>query len=173
LIRLCAVAALSEDWEEAYTHAKRAHQDRTSVRLQDSLYLHYEVEALLRVGDERSTREEVRRFAERAEVNERERVAYLCSLADLSEWEGDTQGALDHLQEAHTGREDRTAGGTLADPEQAWRYSRAARGGRGGEGGVLPGGANLENARGKIRDEKLRETFISAPQPRRVLGRTN
>ena len=61
-IRLCAVAALSEDWEEAYAHAKRAHEGRTSFNVLDSLYLHHEVEALLRGGDERSAREEVQSF---------------------------------------------------------------------------------------------------------------
>ena len=30
-IRLCAVAALSEDWEEAYAHALKAHEGRTSL----------------------------------------------------------------------------------------------------------------------------------------------
>jgi serine/threonine protein kinase len=47
------------------------------------------VEALLRGGDERGAREKVHRFAHRAEANERERVAYLGSLAALSEFEGD------------------------------------------------------------------------------------
>jgi tetratricopeptide (TPR) repeat protein len=77
--RLCAVAALSENWEDAYAHAKRAHQGRTSMDVLGNLSLHYEVEALLRGGDERSAREEVRQHAERGEVNERERVAYLRS----------------------------------------------------------------------------------------------
>ena len=44
----------------------------------------------------------MRRLAERAEVNERERIAYLRSLAVLSEFEGDTQRAIDHLHEAYT-----------------------------------------------------------------------
>jgi tetratricopeptide (TPR) repeat protein len=76
-IRLCGVAALSEDWEEAYAYAKKAHEGRTSFNVLDIFYLHHVVEALLRGGDERSAREEIRRFAERTEANERERVAYL------------------------------------------------------------------------------------------------
>ena len=63
-------------------------------------YLYHGVEALLRGGDERSAREELHRFAERAEVNERERVAYLRSLAVLSEFEGDIGRAIEHLHEA-------------------------------------------------------------------------
>ncbi|MGH3145196.1 MAG: tetratricopeptide repeat protein, partial [Rubrobacter sp.] len=101
-IRLCAVAALSEDWEQAYAHALRAHEGRASLGPLDSLYLHYEVEALLRGGDERLAQEEVRRFAERAEPNERERVAYLRSLAVLSEFEGAMGRAIEHLHEAWT-----------------------------------------------------------------------
>ena len=63
-------------------------------------YLYHGVEALLRGGDERSAREELHRFAERAEVNERERVAYLRSLAVLSEFEGDIGRAIEHLHGA-------------------------------------------------------------------------
>ena len=66
----------------------------------DIFYLYDGVEALLRGGDERSVREGIHRFAERAEVNERERVAYLRSLAVLSEFEGDQERAIAHLYEA-------------------------------------------------------------------------
>ena len=62
---LCAVAALSEDWEEAYAHAGGHIEAGTSFDVLDGLYLHHEVEALLRGGDERLAAEEVRRFAER------------------------------------------------------------------------------------------------------------
>ena len=106
---LCAVAALSENWEEAYSHAKRAHEAGTSFDVLDGLYLHYEVEALLRAGDERGAREVVRRFADRPRTNGRERIAYLRSMAVLSEFEGDTQRAIGQLHEARdTSREDRT-----------------------------------------------------------------
>jgi len=47
------VAALSDNWQEAYVHAKRAHNLRTSFDVLEGLYLHHEVEALLRGGDER------------------------------------------------------------------------------------------------------------------------
>src|SRR5918911_3622123 len=36
-IRLCAVAALSENWEDAYAHAKRALEGRTSLDVTGSL----------------------------------------------------------------------------------------------------------------------------------------
>src|SRR5687768_16035100 len=61
--RLCAVAVLSEDWEGASAHARRAHEAGTSFDVFDGLYLHYGFEALLRGGGERSAREEMRGFA--------------------------------------------------------------------------------------------------------------
>jgi hypothetical protein len=64
-----------------------------------SIHLHHGVEALLRGGDNRLAREEVRRFAERAKTNERDRMSYLRSFAVLSEWEGDTKRAIGHLYE--------------------------------------------------------------------------
>ena len=81
----------------------------------DIFYLHYVVEALLRGGDERSAREEVGRFAERAEANERARIAYLRSLAVLSEFEGDTERAIEHLQQAQTLAE------KIGLPEELWQ----------------------------------------------------
>ncbi|MDX6381576.1 MAG: hypothetical protein QOI57_2600, partial [Rubrobacteraceae bacterium] len=173
LARLCAVAALSEDWEEAYSHAKRAHQNKSSFHPLDSLSLHYEVEALLWGGDERLAREEVCRLAERAKTNERERIAYLRSLAVLSEWEGDTKRALDHLHEA------RALAEKIGLPKELWQiqskvgelyerrgeaeeareaYSRAAQ--------------TLRKLAQKIGDEELREGFLSSPQARRVLERS-
>jgi tetratricopeptide (TPR) repeat protein len=170
--RLCAVAALSEDWEDAYARAKRAHQDRTSLDVREGIHLYHEVEALVRAGDERLAREEVRRLAERAQINQRERIAYLRSLALLSEWEGDTKRAIDHLNEAHTLAEKiglpkelwqiQSRIGELyerrGETEEAWEaFSQAAQ--------------TLRMLAGKIRDEELREGFLSAPQVRRVLGR--
>jgi tetratricopeptide (TPR) repeat protein len=171
-IRLCTVAALSENWEDAYAHIKRAHQGRTSFDVLGNLSLPHEVEALLRGGDERSAREEVRQRAERGEVNERERVAYLRSLAVLSEFEGDTQTAIDHLYEALTLAEKIGLPGELwqirsrigelherrGEAEQAQQaFSRAAH--------------VLKDLAARIKDEGLREGFLAAPRVRRVLER--
>jgi tetratricopeptide (TPR) repeat protein len=171
-IRLCAVAALSEDWEEAYAQALRAHEGRTSFDVLESLYLYHEVEALLRGGAERLAREEVRRFAERAEVNERERIAYLRSLAILGEWEGNTERARVHVREAEALAE------KLGLPGELWRI-QAALGelyGRRGETAEARAAFSwaaqtLRMLAGKIVDEELREGFLLAPQVRRVLGR--
>ena len=170
-IRLCGVAALSEDWEDAYAHAKKAHEGRTFFNVLDIFYLHHEVEALLRGGDERSAREEVSRFAERAEANERERVPYLRSLAVFSEWEGDTQRAIEHLHEAHTLAQ------KIGLPKELWQIQ--ARIGdlherRGEEAeaqeALSCAARTLRELAQKIRDEELRENFLSAARVRRVLG---
>jgi tetratricopeptide (TPR) repeat protein len=172
-IRLCAVAALSGDWEEAYAHAKRAHQGRTSFNVLEGLYFYHEVEALLRGGDKRLAREQVHRFAERAQTNERDRIAYLRSLAVLSEREGDTQRAIDHLHEAHTLAE------KIGLPKELWQiqsrigelYERCGETGEAREAFSLAA-QTLRMLAEKMGDEKLREGFLSAPQVRRVLGRS-
>jgi DNA-binding SARP family transcriptional activator len=170
--RLCAVAALSEDWQDAYAHALRAHQSGTSFDVLDGLYLYPEVEALLRGGDERGAREEIDRFAERAEANERDRIAYLRSLAVLSEFEGDTQRAIEHLHEAQTLAE------KIGLPGELWQiqakvgelHERRGEAGQAREA-FSQAAQTLRMLAGKIGDDEIREGFLSAPQVRRVLGR--
>jgi tetratricopeptide (TPR) repeat protein len=170
--RLCAVDALLENWEEAHAHARRAHQAGIFLNQLLTIYLHHEVEALLRGGDENLAREEVRRFAERAQTNERDRIAYLRSLAVLSEWEGDTEKATGELQEAETLAE------KIGQPGGLWQI-RAALGElyeRRGEAGearaaFVRAAQTLRTLAEKIRNEKLKEGFLSAPQVRCVLER--
>jgi tetratricopeptide (TPR) repeat protein len=173
-IRLCAVAALSEDWEEAYAHALKAHEGRTSLEVLGSLSLHYEVEALLRGGEERSAREEVRQLAERAKANERERIAYLRSLALLSEFEGDKGRAIEHLHEAQALAEKIGVPGELWQIQSRVGQLQERRGEDGQAREAFSGAAQtLRMLAQKIGDEELREGFLSAPQVRRVLGHTN
>ena len=167
---LCAVAALSENWEEAYPHARRAHEAGTSFDVLDGLYLHHEVEALLRGGDERHAREVVRRFADRPRTNGRERIAYLRSMAVLSEFEGDTQRAIGQLHEA------RTLAEKIGLPKELWQSQSKI-------GELHEQRGQTEEAReafslaaqtlrmlaGNIGDEKLREGFLSGARVRRVL----
>jgi DNA-binding SARP family transcriptional activator/tetratricopeptide (TPR) repeat protein len=170
---LCAVAALSEDWEEAYAHALRALEAGTSFDVLDGLYLHHEVEALLRGGDEQLAPEGVRRFADRPRTNERERIAYLRSLAVLSEWEGETQRTMDHLREAEALAE------KIGLPKELWQiqsklgylYEQRGQTEEAREAFSLAA-QTLRMLAGKIEDEDLRESFISAPRVRRVLGRS-
>ena len=170
--RLCKVAVLSEDWDGAYAHARRAHQAGTSFDVFDGLYVHYEVEAQLRGGGERCAREEVRRFAERAKANERDRMAYLRCLAVLSEFEGDTQRALDRLRGAETLAE------KIGLPGELWQIQckigelhERSRETEEARAGFYRAAHNLRMLAGKIGDEELREGFLAARRVRRVLGR--
>ena len=167
---LCAVAALSENWEEAYSHARRAYVAGTSFDVLDGLYIHHEVEALLRGGDERRAREVVRRFADRPRTNGRERIAYLRSMAVLSEWEGETQETLDHLREAEALAE------KIGLPKELWQiqskigYLYEQRGQAEEAREVFSLAAQtLRMLAGNIGDEKLMEGFLSAPRVLRVL----
>ena len=168
--RLCKVAVLSEDWEGAYAHIRRAHQVGTSFDVFDGLYLHYGVEALLRGGSERSAREEADRFAERAEENERDRMAYLRCLALLGEFEGDTQRTLDRLRGAEALAEEIGLPGELwqiqckiGELHEQCRQTEEAR------AGFSRAAQTLRMLAQKIGDEKLREGFLSAARVRRVL----
>jgi tetratricopeptide (TPR) repeat protein len=167
---LCAVAALSENWEEAYPHARRAYEAGASFDVLDGLYLHHEVEALLRGGDERRAREIVRRFADRPRTNGRERIAHLRSLALLSEFEGDTQRAIGRLYEA------RTLAEKIGLPKELWQiqskigelHERRGQTEEAREAFSLAA-CILRELAGKIGDEKLRERFLSSAWVRRVL----
>jgi tetratricopeptide (TPR) repeat protein len=167
---LCAVAALSENWKEAYPHARRAHEAGASFDVLDGLYVHYEVEALLRGGDERRAREVVRRFADRPRTNGRERIAYLRSMAVLSEFGGDTQRAIGQLHEA------RTLAERIGLPKELWQSQSKI-------GELHEQRGQTEEAReafslaaqtlrmlaGNVGDEEQREGFLSAARVRRVL----
>jgi tetratricopeptide (TPR) repeat protein len=158
--RLCAVAALLENWEEAHAHARRAHEAGVFFNQLLTIYLHHEVEALLRGGDMNLAREEVSRFAERAQTNERDRIAYLRSLAVLSEWEGET------LAEK------------IGQPGGLWQIQAALgelyeRRGEAGEAraAFVRAAQTLSTLAEKIGDKELQESFLSAPQVRCVLWR--
>jgi tetratricopeptide (TPR) repeat protein len=169
---LCAVAALSENWEEAYPHARRAHEAGTSFDVLDGLYLHHEVEALLRGGDERRAREVVRRFADRPRTTGRERIAYLRSMAVLSEFAGDTQRAIGQLHEA------RTLAEKIGLPKELWQsqskigelHEQCGEDGQARKA-FFRAAQTLRMLAGKIRDEEIREGFLSAPRVRHVLER--
>ena len=155
------LASTSQSWFQA----------QTFFNVLDSIYLHYKVEALLRGGDERLAREEVRHFAERAEANERERVPYLRSLAVVSEFEVDTKRAMEHLHEAHTLAQ------KIGLPGELWQiqsrlgelHERRGEEAESQEAYSLAAQTLRELAQ-KIADEELRERFLSAPLVRRVLG---
>jgi tetratricopeptide (TPR) repeat protein len=135
-----------------------------------SIHVHHQVEALVRGGDEDLAREEVRRFAERAETNERDRMSYLRAMAVLDEWEGDAERALDRLREADALAEE------IGLPGELWRIQSKIgqfheRRGEAGEAHQAFSRAvqTLRDLAAKIKDEELREGFLAAPLVRRVI----
>ncbi|HLL56953.1 MAG TPA: AAA family ATPase [Rubrobacteraceae bacterium] len=168
--RLCVLAVLSEDWEDAHAHAKSAHEDGTFFNPLLSIHLHHEVEALLRGGDERLAREEACRLAERTQTDERNRVAYLHSLAVLSEWEGELERAIGQMREAEVLTEKIGLLGDLWQIRAKIGELHERRGETGEAREAFSGAAEiLRDLAAKIGDEELRETFLAAPRVRRVL----
>ena len=169
--RLCVLAVLSENWEDAHAHAKSAHEDGTFFNPLLSVHLHHEVQALVWGGDERLAREETGNLAERTQTDERNRVAYLHSVAVLSEWEGELERALGQMRQAESLTEE------IGMPGELWQI-RAKIGElheRRGEVGEAReafsrAAQTLRDLAAKIKDERLREGFLSAPRMRRVLG---
>ena len=148
---------------KAYSYARRAYEVGMFFHPMFGIHLHREVETLLRAGDEGLAREEVRRFAERA--GERAgRMSYLRSLAVLREWEGDTKRAIGHLHEALSAE--------IGPPGELWQIrSRIGelheRLGEVGEArGAFTRAAQILRGLAKIKDDGLREGFLSAPQAR-------
>jgi DNA-binding SARP family transcriptional activator/tetratricopeptide (TPR) repeat protein len=168
--RFCVLAALSEDWEDAHAHAKRAYEVGMFFNPLFSLHLHREVEALLCGGDEDLAREEVLRFAERAKVNRRDRMSNLRALAVLSEWEGDTESAIARLREAEALAEEIGLPGELWQIRARIGYLHERRGETGEAQQAFSRAAqNLKDLAAKIKDAGLREGFLAAPRVRRVL----
>jgi tetratricopeptide (TPR) repeat protein len=101
--RLCANRALAGDWKSAYTYALEAVAVRkdmeTALPFPDFLR-YFEIEALLRGGEEERSRQEVQRLDASSRTTRRQRLPYLRALATLARWEGETREALASLQEA-------------------------------------------------------------------------
>jgi DNA-binding SARP family transcriptional activator/tetratricopeptide (TPR) repeat protein len=166
----CVLDVLSEDWEDAHAHARKAHELGTFFQPHFSLFLHHQVEALLRGGDEELAREEARRLAERARENRRDRMSYLRSRAVLSEWGGDTERALARLRKAEALAEE------IGLSDELWQI-RAKIGElhkRRGEAdesqrAISRAAQILKDLAARIKDAGLREGFLAAPRVRRVL----
>jgi hypothetical protein len=98
-------------------------------------------------------------------------IAYLRSLAVLSEFEGDTKRALEDLHEA------RALAKKIGVPGELWQiqsrighlHERRGEEAEAQEAYSLAAQTLRELAQ-KIRDEDLREGFLSAPRVRGVLG---
>ncbi len=173
--KLCAVAAVVEDWEEAHTEASRAAALRGDMVLQltDPLHRHHEIEALLRGGDKELAREELRRFGEAVGNNRRFRIAHLRARAALEWWEGRTGAAFESLREAEALAEE------IGLPGELWQI-KAALGEIHEEFGEAEevrrafglAAAGLWGLAERIGEEGLREGFLGARQVRDLLRRS-
>jgi chemotaxis protein histidine kinase CheA len=112
----------------------------------------------------------VRRFADHAEVNERNRMTCLRSLAVLDEWEGEATRALDRLRKAEALAEE------MGLPGELWQirskigelYERRGEAGE-AQRAFSRAAQTLRDLAAKINDARLREGFLAAPRVRRVL----
>ena len=173
--KLCAVAALEGDWEEAHDHALQAAKLRGEISLQltDPFHRHREIEALLRGGDEDSAREVLGRFGEHTAGKRRLRISYLRAQAVLNHHTGDTTAAVEHLREAEE------LSGEIGLPGELWQI-RTKLGELHEESGDPEGALRffslaaqtIQTLAGKIDDEELRSGFLGAAPIRRVLEKT-
>jgi tetratricopeptide (TPR) repeat protein len=170
--KLCAVAALAANWEEAHAEALLAARlrDEAPTQSTEALHRHLEVEALLRGGSEYLAREQQERFGEVVGENRRLRLAYLRAMAVLRRWDGDSVAALKHLQET------RGLAGEIGLPGELWQIEASL----GELHGELGDGAEARSSRtraaeivrhlaGGIGDRELRRRFLSAVPVRSVL----
>ena len=173
--KLCAVAALEGDWEQAYTRAIKAAELRGEVvvQLTAPFHLHLEVEALLRGGDGALAREELRRFVEAVGENPRTRISCLRARAVLDRWDNETLAAIERLREA-----ERLAG-AFGLPGELWQI-RATLGelheerGEHGEARTAfsTAGEVIWSLARKLEDGGLQKDFLAAPRIRQVLDKS-
>ena len=174
--KLCTVAALQDDWEDAHYHALEAAKLRGEITLQltDPFHRHHEVEALLRGGDEELAREELDRFGKHARSHRRIQVAYLRAQAVLARDTGDSTRATEHLREAENLADEIGILGELwqirstlaelheehGDREEAVQlYSLAAQA--------------IRTLAEKIENEELRSGFLAAAPIQQVLEKSS
>ncbi len=116
--------ALAGDREAAHRYALEAMAIRDTAPTKLIFFdfeCHHETEALLKGGEERLAREDVRRLGESVGQNKRFRLVHLRMLAVLDRWDGDTEGAIEHLREAEALAEE------MGLPGELWQI-RAALG---------------------------------------------
>jgi tetratricopeptide (TPR) repeat protein len=171
--RLCANRALAEDQEAVLRYALDSVRIRNAApaRLMWLDFVRYhETEALLRGGDEELAREDTKRFGERVGGNRRFRLVHLRMLAAIAEWDGRTREALARLREAGTLAREiglqgelwhiLTAIGELYEQRGELEEARDA---------FSQAASIVERLAGELEVEALKQSFLSAPQLRRVL----
>jgi tetratricopeptide (TPR) repeat protein len=174
LSQLCMNYGVTGEWEAAYHYAVQAIAIRN--RAERALNMldfsrQYETEALLRAGDERLAREEVRRLMEeRPGSNRRFRIPSLRSSAILAAWEGERQRAIGHLREAAQ------LAAEIGLPGEQWQIQAALgsvyeTAGEQAQAHTAFGEAVriIQELADGITDETLRVRFLGGPQIHPVL----
>jgi hypothetical protein len=168
---LCAVNAMTGNWDEAFSHSSRALGVRNEHRLPPiGLTGWQETEALLRGGARDEIGAELERLKVFAEANKRIRLSRLCSLAVLAEWDGehDLPGtrwnrAASLAREVGLPGEEWAILARLADAYDKQGDGEKAQRAREAAAGILLQLANT------IDDEQLRRGFLSAQAVRSIL----
>jgi tetratricopeptide (TPR) repeat protein len=171
--RLCMHYHATEAWEEANTYALQAIALRKSfgkTLIQLDFSRPYEIETLLRVGNEQQVREEIRHMEHCLGSNQRFRIPYLRSLAMLTAWEGSTEQALGQLQEAMQ------LATTIGLPGEQWQIQAAlgkvyetAHEQERARTAFAEAGGIIEKLADGIKDETLRSRFLAGSQISPVL----
>jgi tetratricopeptide (TPR) repeat protein len=173
LAELCALHALAGDWGQARAYARQILQSQGDESLLPmGLTGWYEIEALLRGGDDDLARAEVERLSEVVGNNQRYRLILLRSQAALAQGDGDVAQAISHLQAALALAQE------IGLPGEEWPILAALGGlyseqgkdvkarGAYGEAGTI-----IHRLAETIDDEELRAGFVSAEPIRSVLDR--
>jgi tetratricopeptide (TPR) repeat protein len=131
---------------------------------------YHETEALLGGGEADLAREDVKRLGERVGGDRRFRLVHQRMLAVIDRWGGKTGEALTRLREARALAEEIGLPGELW---QIWAEIGELHEQRGeseeARDAFLRAARIVERIAAEIEDETLKEGFLSAPQPRRVL----
>ncbi|HWQ13548.1 MAG TPA: AAA family ATPase [Roseiflexaceae bacterium] len=156
---LCADAALAGAWDEAGAYAVRANEGGTLLHLGRTAW--FEVEALLRAGEDTLAEEVLGRLAIRAAEHPRYRLPHLRALAVRALHTGDPAAALAHLEEAAA------LAGAHGWPAERWPIAvaigelRQARGDPAGAQAVFEqAGADVRALAASIDDERLRAGLL-------------
>ncbi len=173
--RLCANQALVGDWKNAHAYAVETVAVRntieTSLLFIDFMRYH-ETKALLQGGDEAWARQDVQRFGASINSNRRHRLPYLRALATQAEYDGDTRGAIAHLQEAALLANEIGLPGDLWQIQGALGEAYNSCGEREQEYQAFArAAAVVRELAEKMSDEALRTHFLAQPALRRVLER--
>jgi tetratricopeptide (TPR) repeat protein len=125
---------------------------------------------LLRGERIEQAREEVSRFGERVGNRRRYRIPYLRSLAVLAQWDGDTEQAISHLQQALQLVEE------IGLPGELWQLLaalgelyQACKNENQAQHAFARAAKVVQSLADRMEDEQHRTTFLSAHQFRALL----